>query len=278
MEQNKVEILEALNNEKMYSLRGDEVRGMCSPEGDDTYRDYRIAYPQKPLRYIGMQGEGMKITTIDREDMLSLTRRMTEKRTSITRMAGAYLDAQGDVEGTFNIHFQKLSSGERKENLALAKKIPFSETNRNLKRYRFLDDQQKHRELPQLLERIRSCGLKNDALMDIFYEEAAFRYPGKNPYAILFFHDRYDIPRKGSDGVRQWESEEVFEYLICAFCPLKGEYQAADPEFGFLYPAFSHGSGDPDRIDVYQREPEAHTWDTMLEFLGVYAAEKKEKD
>lgn len=41
MEQNKVEILEALNNEKMYSLRGDEVGEMCSPEGNDTYRDNR---------------------------------------------------------------------------------------------------------------------------------------------------------------------------------------------------------------------------------------------
>lgn len=39
MEQNKVEILEALNNEKMYSLRGDEVGEMCSPEGNDTCGD-----------------------------------------------------------------------------------------------------------------------------------------------------------------------------------------------------------------------------------------------
>lgn len=39
MEQNKVEILEVLNNEKMYSLRGDEVGEMCSPEGDDTCGD-----------------------------------------------------------------------------------------------------------------------------------------------------------------------------------------------------------------------------------------------
>ena len=39
MEQNKVEILEALNNEKMYSLRGDEVGKMCSPEGNDTCRN-----------------------------------------------------------------------------------------------------------------------------------------------------------------------------------------------------------------------------------------------
>ena len=43
MEQNKVEILEVLNNEKMYSLRGDEVGEMCSPEGDDTCGDGGVA-------------------------------------------------------------------------------------------------------------------------------------------------------------------------------------------------------------------------------------------
>ena len=32
---------------------------------------------------------------IDREDMLSLTRRMTLKRTSMTRVAGAYIDPEG---------------------------------------------------------------------------------------------------------------------------------------------------------------------------------------
>lgn len=46
MEQNKVEILEALNNEKMYSLRGDEVGEMCSPEGNDTCRKHR-AFEEK---------------------------------------------------------------------------------------------------------------------------------------------------------------------------------------------------------------------------------------
>lgn len=46
MEQNKVEILEALNNEKMYSLRGDEVGEMCSPEGNDTRRNCREIMPE----------------------------------------------------------------------------------------------------------------------------------------------------------------------------------------------------------------------------------------
>ena len=39
---------------------------------------------------------------IDREDMLALTRRMTVKRTSMTRIAGGYMDSDGCIEGTFN--------------------------------------------------------------------------------------------------------------------------------------------------------------------------------
>lgn len=51
MEQNKVEILEALNNEKMYSLRGDEVGEMCSPEGNDTCRDGMSTVTEQVKKY-----------------------------------------------------------------------------------------------------------------------------------------------------------------------------------------------------------------------------------
>ena len=47
MEQNKVEILEALNNEKMYSLRGDEAGEMCSPADTDTCGD-GMSFVQTP--------------------------------------------------------------------------------------------------------------------------------------------------------------------------------------------------------------------------------------
>lgn len=57
MEQNKVEILEALNNEKMYSLRGDEVGKMCSPEGNDTCGD-GVPLGQTKSRYYGKPQRG----------------------------------------------------------------------------------------------------------------------------------------------------------------------------------------------------------------------------
>ena len=58
---------------------------------------------------------------IHREDMLELTRRMTPARSSISRIAGAYYDEEGYIDGTFNTHFLKLSEAEKKKNLELAK-------------------------------------------------------------------------------------------------------------------------------------------------------------
>ena len=77
----------------------------------------------------------MREIKIDREDMLALTRRMTVKRSSITRIAGAYIDPDGFVDGTFNVRFLKLSGSDKAKNLEIAKTIPFAETNRKLKRY-----------------------------------------------------------------------------------------------------------------------------------------------
>ena len=47
--------------------------------------------------------------TINRDDMLELTRRMTLKRNCFDRIAGAYLDKDGFVDGTFNKNQQEFS-------------------------------------------------------------------------------------------------------------------------------------------------------------------------
>ena len=174
---------------------------------------------------------------INREDMLALTRRMTVKRTSITRIAGSYMDEEGFSEGTFNTHFQNLSPAEREKNLAL------------------------------LLIGMRNCGLKNDALMDTFYEVIGEKYQTDSSYAIYVFHDRYDIPAKGKDHERLGESENVYEYLICVICPLENEYEPGEPECGFLFPAFLDGGAALNCVDIYQKNTKnPHT--ELKELLG----------
>ena len=100
---------------------------------------------------------------INREDMLELTRRMTIKRNCFSRIAGAYMDEEGFVDGTFNTHFLKLSASDQTRNLAIA---------------------------------------------------------------------------MASDKAELWESEEVYPFLMCAICPVSGDYEPGKPEYGFLFPAF----------------------------------------
>lgn len=205
---------------------------------------------------------------LKREDMMELTRRMTLSRTSFDRIAGGYLNRDGEIDGTFNRHFLKLSSSDRAKNLELAKAIPYARTNEQLREYRFAADGVRPGTMRQLLEALRQCGLKNDALMETFYEQVAEYYRTNEDYAVFVFHDRYDVPRKGTDKERQWESEEVYEYLICAVCPVEGGYEPGKPQWGFLYPSFSGRSANPGYIAVFDEDPDHPQRELLDKMLG----------
>ena len=203
---------------------------------------------------------------INREDMMELTRRMTVSISSITLIAGSYMDEDGFIDGTFNVNFLKLKNRDKEKNLAIAKAIPYSETNTQLKRYSLSSQAVRPGGLRQLLTGMKSCGLKNDALMDTFYDLIAEKNISSRSYGVYIFHDRYDIPVKAADHERVGESEEVFEYLICAVCPVSGDYEPGKPEWGFIYPAFSDRSAEPSCIDVFHAK-ELHQ--EVLTVLGV---------
>jgi len=208
---------------------------------------------------------------INREDMLELTRRMTPARSCFTRIAGAYVDSDGMIEDTFNTRFLNLSGAEKTRNLALAKTVPFSETNVQLQEHRFRPDFMKPGGMYQLLTGILECRLENDALMDVFYEAMADGYPVDSPTAIYVFAGTYDIPVKAADKYRFDESEEIYNFIICTISRLVGEYEPGKPDFGFLYPAFADRSADPARIDIYHRDPDNPERGLLYKLLGERA-------
>lgn len=191
---------------------------------------------------------------IDREDMLELTRRMTPARNCFNRIAGAYMDEEGFIDGSFNTHFLKLSPAEKEKQLAIAKTIPFSKTNEQLKGYRIDSRQRKPGSIWHLLMALRDCELKNDALLYSLYEYIGERYSVDKPYTIEVFCGNYDVPTKGSDKENQWESEEVYRFLVVAICPTIGEYEAGTPEAGFLFPAFANHSTDLDGVNLFEQD------------------------
>lgn len=206
---------------------------------------------------------------IDREDMLELTRRMTIKRNCFTRIAGAYVDADGYIDGTFNTNFLNLSIKEKEKNMVIAKAVPFAKTNVNLKAFRFSEGSRGKDSMWQLLMGLKACGLKNDALMDIFYDVVTAQYRTGREYAVMMFSACYDVPVKGTDKAFQGESEEVFEFLVCAICPLIGAYEPGEPECGFLFPAFTDRSGDINHVAVFA----ADSTDAGLKMLKILGCE-----
>ena len=209
------------------------------------------------------------IIPINREEILELTRRMTLSRTSMTRIAGSYMDSEGFIDGTFNTNFLKLKPKEKEKNLAIAKIIPFSPTNKNLKRYILPENACRPGGIRQLLLGMKSSALKNDALLDVFYEKVGGAYKSKGPYAVYFFHGSYDVPRKGMDKESQWESEEVYQFLICAICPVHGDYEPGRPECGFLFQAFTERCANLNGIDIFQADTSHPHMELIREILEM---------
>ena len=162
--------------------------------------------------------------------MLELTRRMTRSRHCFSRVAGAYFDREGYVDGTFNIHFLKLSEAEQEKNLKLAKAVPFSDTNRQLKEYEFPKEARIPGGLWQILMALRASKLEDENLLDTFYDLVIDTFDHAGNYLIVLFHDAYDVMTRTSDNNNLDESEEVYEYLICAICPV----DLSKPGLGFL--------------------------------------------
>ena len=206
---------------------------------------------------------------INREDMLELTRRMTPERCCFTRLAGAYVTEAGELDDTFNINFLNLNGSQRAKNCKLAKNVPYSRTNDQLKEYTIPASMKGKDSMYQLLSAMTECHLKNDALLDVFYEQMTDVYLAEVPSAIYVFSGTYDVPMRRRDREFYEESEEVYDFLICTIGPLAGEFEPGHPDFGFLYPAFRYRSEDRDRIDIYHADPEKPQEGLLYKLTGL---------
>ncbi len=199
---------------------------------------------------------------INREDMLELTRRMNLSRNCFSRIAGAYFDKDGFIDGTFNKHFGRLTPSEQRANLEIAKVVPFSETNVELKEYVFEESDRKPNSIWKLLMALKECGLKDDGLLEVLYEFIGERYQSDTDYCFYAFYGSYDVPIKAKDKENLRDSEEVYSFLIGVICPVSGDYEPGEPVSGFLFPAFRDRSSDPYRLEVFW-----HSGDDLLKIF-----------
>lgn len=220
------------------------------------------------------------------KDAIELRKRL-KKDCSITRIAGCYVDSNKEQVLVFDEPFVSIEETEGLKYLEIARKTLSGSVGNSIIELDFESSAEQEDGIQQLLLDIRKSGLKDAGLLGKLYTRIIDNYRYPDNYLILLFHDRYDIMKKTSDGQMLDESEDVFEYILCAICPvvlskpglgfLPGEKRIGNvarervvdaPHIGFLFPAFDDRGADIHRIDYYVKDVKEGEADFAEEVLG----------
>lgn len=208
-----------------------------------------------------------------KRDALELTRRMKKDACTFTRMCGCYVDPGKEKVLTFGKTFLNLEDEEFYKYLEIAKKTLSGAFGDNLMNFDFPREMEEAGGTQQFLMGLRESKLKNEELVDRFYDLVIESYQYAGSYLILLFHDVYDVMSRTTDNQKLDESEEVYEYLLCSICPIVlskpalGYLEAENtigprirdkivslPESGFLFPAFNERSADIHAAVFYTKD------------------------
>lgn len=209
---------------------------------------------------------------MNKKEVMELKRRLKKDQCTFTKMCGCYVNGSKEKLLTFQETFLNLEEEELYKYLEIARKVFSGTVGNNLLELSFPLEEEEPGHRQHSLMAIRADGLKNTDLVDVLYDQIIQYYDYVGNYLILLFHDAYDVMTKTSDGISVDESEEVFEYILCAICPvelskpglgyLEGENRIGSrirdwvvgvPEQGFIFPAFTDRSTDIHAVMYYTK-------------------------
>ena len=189
-------------------------------------------------------------------------RRCRPDRTNITHIAGCYVSDNREIIARFDQPVATATENEREKYMALLKRSLSGGQGKNLLDITFQTAQVADSDEHRLLMNLRDSGLKNESVLDQFFETVVQSLAMETNYVILLAHDVYDVPYKGRDGGHMADgSDTQFSYIVCSICPVKltkpnlcfdaheqtfhlqtQDFVVAAPELGFLFPAFDSRS------------------------------------
>ena len=211
------------------------------------------------------------------KELGELRRRLRPNKNAISHVYGCYVGATKEIIGEVDQSLAPLSEDDAEGCLSLLKKALSGSLGRNLIDVGFTTQQVAEGEEHKLLRDLRDSKLKDRDLRRAFYEKVIQSVDmGDDSYLILLAHDTYDVPFRGKDGEDQPDaSDQVFSYIVCAICPVKdgkielgyypGENEfhnyaaakvVAQPELGFLFPAFDDRAANIYNALAYARQPD----------------------
>lgn len=234
-----------------------------------------------------------------KKDILELKKRLKKDHCTFTKMCGCYVNGEKNIILKFDKTFLNLEEDEFFKYLEIAKKTLSGTIGNNILKLDFSLEDENISTKQQFLLKLRNSKLKDEAILDDIYKSIINNYVHDGNFLILLFHDAYDVIKKTTDNLKLDESEEVYEYIMCAICPVSlskaglGYFEEDNkigaihrdwiveaPSVGFVYPSFINRSSDVNSIMYYTKNAKDSHPEVMNEVLGCNtkqtATEEKE--
>ena len=224
---------------------------------------------------------------MDKKSIGELRRRLKKDSCTFTKMCGCYVNDSKNKVIKLDETFLNLEDEEYYKYLEIAKKVLSTNVGNNILELDFPLEEEQPGGHQQFLLGIKKSGLKDQGLLDAFYDMVIEKYDSLGNYLILLFHDVYDVMTKTTDNNKLDESEEVYEYIICAICPmilskpglgynksdmrigtLNREWMVGMPETGFIFPAFNERSSDIHSVLMYTADSKNPHNELIQDILG----------
>ena len=167
---------------------------------------------------------------MNKKEVLELKRRFKKEAATFTRVCGCYVYGNHNKVCKFGNTFLNLEEDEFYKYLEIANKALSGTIGNNLLELKFPIEEEEVGGRQHILMALRASKLEDENLLDTFYDLVIDTYDHAGNYLIVLFHDAYDVMSRTSDNNNLDESEEVYEYLICAICPV----DLSKPGLGFL--------------------------------------------
>jgi len=225
-----------------------------------------------------------------KKDILELKKRLKKDYCTFTKMCGCYVNGEKHIILKFRETFLNLDEEEYFKFMEIAKKVLSGAIGNNILELNFPLNDELINESQISLMQLKSSGLKDDSLLDSFYQSIIDNYNFTGNFLILLFHDAYDVITKTTDNSKIDESEEVYEYVLCAICPVSlsepglryfeeenaikariRDWVVEAPANGFVFPAFIDRSTNVNSIMYYTKNPKDAHPELMENALGCYS-------
>lgn len=197
---------------------------------------------------------------MNNKEIGEIRRRLRRERSNITALYGCYVNENKEIITSFRQSTAIMPENESDKYYALLRRALSGTIGKNLIDISFKTSQVAGSPEHQLLMDLRKSALKDEELLNAFYQKIIDSVELDSNYLILIGCDSYDVPFKSKDDEMQRDaSEETYTYLICAVCPVKQtkpnlHYVAEEkifhdgamnqmvsaPAIGFLFPAFDN--------------------------------------